>query len=65
MITEDDARTTVELEDRYVIEPALAWWDWEGYKQVGTRVREGFRYSSDLNEKWMTADELRAILSTG
>ena len=27
MITEDDARSTLELGDRYVIEPAFAWWN--------------------------------------
>jgi UDP-N-acetylglucosamine 4,6-dehydratase len=64
MITEDDARTTVELPDRYVIEPALAWWSWEGYKKTGVPVAENFRYSSDTNKMWLTPDELHAMLAS-
>jgi UDP-N-acetylglucosamine 4,6-dehydratase len=63
MITEDDARTTVELDDRFVIEPALAWWSFAGYKERGAPVAEGFRYGSDTNTKWLSPDELHAIVA--
>ena len=66
MITEDDARTTIDAGDRYIIQPAFKEWSaadgsWEG----ATPVAEGFRYSSDTNTQWLGADELNAILDAG
>jgi UDP-N-acetylglucosamine 4,6-dehydratase len=63
MVTEDDARTTVEYQDRYVIEPALAFWSKRTHLSTGAkRVPEGFRYSSDTNSEWMTIRECEALL---
>ncbi len=63
MITEDDARTTVALEDRYVIEPALAFWDGGNYPANGAvPVPEDFRYASDTNDEWLDAEGLETML---
>jgi UDP-N-acetylglucosamine 4,6-dehydratase len=64
MITEDDARTTLELDDRYVIQPpAFPLWSEQRYACHGTRrVPEMFRYASDTNPDWLSADDLRAWL---
>lgn len=61
MISEDDSRHTLELDDRYVIEPAFAWWTRENYAE-GTRPPEDFRYDSNTNPQWLSKDELSAIL---
>ena len=65
LITEDDARTTVELEDRrYIIEPAFAFWSHEHYEAVGAKpVEDGFRYASDTNTEWLDAGGLRRLLA--
>lgn len=60
MITEDDARSTVELPDRYIIL-------WQGSGQEpdhveARRVPEGFRYASDTNTDWLDAVRLKALL---
>jgi UDP-N-acetylglucosamine 4,6-dehydratase len=63
MITEDDARMTVELEDRFVICPP--WPDWPNghLAAYGSRpVAEGFRYSSDLNAEWLDAKSLAQLM---
>jgi UDP-N-acetylglucosamine 4,6-dehydratase len=62
MITEDDARFTIELEDRYVVQPALAWWSYKGYGDIGKPVVENFRYASDSNTDWLDADALKTML---
>lgn len=62
MITEDDARFTIELEDRYVVQPALAWWSYKGYGDLGKAVPEDFRYASDNNPEWLDAAALKAML---
>jgi UDP-N-acetylglucosamine 4,6-dehydratase len=62
MITEDDARFTVEMADRYVVQPALAWWSYKGYDDKGKPVAEDFRYASDSNPDWLDADALKVML---
>lgn len=62
MITEDDARSTVELPDRYVIQPALSWWEPEGPVMKGTPVADNFRYGSDNNSDWLDAARVRDML---
>lgn len=63
MITEADSLSTTELPDRYVIEPIFATWYRKSFHEEGyPRVIEGFHYSSDTNEEWLDADELRSML---
>ncbi len=64
MITEDDARTTLELADRYIIEPALDFWDGRRVTDVAAQaVPEGFRYASDTNDEWLDDKNLRTTLA--
>lgn len=61
MITEDDARHTIEFEDYYVIHPEFNWWtddDSEGSKPLS----EGFHYVSNENTHWLTVEELRELV---
>ncbi|MGE0734856.1 MAG: UDP-N-acetylglucosamine 4,6-dehydratase (inverting) [Alphaproteobacteria bacterium] len=63
MITEDDARATIELPDRYVILPSIAFWQHNGFAEHGGKpVTEGFRYSSDTNDRWLSEAEFRGLL---
>jgi len=61
MVPEDDARTTVELADRYVIQPAFQWFDAERYRD-GKACADGFRYSSDNNDRWLSREELVEVV---
>jgi UDP-N-acetylglucosamine 4,6-dehydratase len=61
LISEDEARHTLELEDMYVVQPAHPWWrveNWAG----GKPLPDGFRYTSDANGQWLLMDELRALV---
>jgi len=62
MITEDESRHGVELEDRYVIEPEFTWWAKDAHQ--GKRLPEEFRYASDSNTWWLKPQELHEILRT-
>jgi UDP-N-acetylglucosamine 4,6-dehydratase len=54
MITEDDARMAVELDDRYVICPANPDWTDAHLRALdGKPVPDGFRYSSERNPEWL------------
>ena len=63
MITEDDSRTTLELPDRYIIEPSFNSWSSERLpNEEGTPVPDGYRYASDTNPVWMESEEMRRLL---
>jgi UDP-N-acetylglucosamine 4,6-dehydratase/5-epimerase len=62
LVSEDESRQTVETEDMFVIQPAHPWWkagNWINAKPL----REGFRYSSDSNECWLTRPELEELVA--
>jgi UDP-N-acetylglucosamine 4,6-dehydratase len=63
MITEDDARNTVEFPDRYVIEPNPVAWTGHVLRDGAIPVYDGFRYSSDNNTEWLDADGLRELIA--
>ena len=61
MITEDDARNTVELKDRYIIQPSFGPFNSNGFIP-GDSVAEHFRYASDTNTEWLDAAALRKLI---
>jgi UDP-N-acetylglucosamine 4,6-dehydratase/5-epimerase len=63
LITEDDARSTLDLGDRYVIIQPMGNSEHHMERNGAKRVADGFRYSSDSNPEWLDAEKLLAILS--
>jgi UDP-N-acetylglucosamine 4,6-dehydratase len=64
LVSEDEARHTLELEDMYVIVPVHPWWrveNWAGAKSLP----DGFSYTSDTNVRWLPAEELRKLTEYG
>ncbi|AKS39499.1 flagellin modification protein FlmA [Anoxybacillus gonensis] len=61
MITEDDARRTLEFDTYYVIQPEFPWWS-EAYVEGGKTLPDGFKYTSDTNTQWLTVEELRELV---
>jgi UDP-N-acetylglucosamine 4,6-dehydratase len=65
MITEDDARATVELDDRFVILPTIPDWDDGHLRAAGAKpVPDGFRYSSDANGEWLDDAEMFELIKS-
>lgn len=61
MITEDDARHTIEFDDYYVIQPEFNWWSEEN--KVGSKpLASDFNYVSDTNPQWLTIEELQKLV---
>jgi UDP-N-acetylglucosamine 4,6-dehydratase len=61
LISEDEARQTVELDDMYVVEPALPRWayrPWDGARLAGLT-----RYTSDANPYFLTVEEMRSLVN--
>jgi UDP-N-acetylglucosamine 4,6-dehydratase/5-epimerase len=62
MITTDDARTTRDLGDRYVILPATSLGRDKARKPEGKPVADNFRYASDTNEHWLNSAALLKLI---
>jgi UDP-N-acetylglucosamine 4,6-dehydratase/5-epimerase len=57
LVSEDEARHTLDLGDMFVVQPLHPWWStekWTGVKPLP----DGFRYSSDINPERLTPDQL-------
>jgi UDP-N-acetylglucosamine 4,6-dehydratase/5-epimerase len=59
LVTEDESRHSYDLPDRYVILPEYA--SWPLREVQGERLPDGFCYSSDLNDRWLSVEELREM----
>ena len=63
MIGSDDSSSTYEYSDYYKILPQINEWRNDSLRiKNGKRVSEGFIYSSDNNQEWMTKSELQKWL---
>lgn len=62
MVPEDDARNTIELEDRFVIMPQFVWKSTDGMGQE-KRCADGFRYASDTNDRWLSIEDLQKMIA--
>ena len=61
MISETDARRTLDVGDHYVIQPEFEWWN--SAKIEGKELPEGFRYSSDNTDDWLDIPRLQAMVN--
>ena len=58
LLTEDEARHSYDLGDRFVIEPHR---DGAAPSERGERLADGFRYASDSNDEWLDSEGLLAM----
>ncbi|MCL5958531.1 MAG: UDP-N-acetylglucosamine 4,6-dehydratase (inverting) [Chloroflexi bacterium] len=61
LISEDEARQAVEWDDMYVIKPSHPWWKVENWS-AAKPLPDGFRFASDTNPRWLTADEIQSLI---
>jgi UDP-N-acetylglucosamine 4,6-dehydratase len=60
MISSDDSRRTIVLENRFVVTPVVAEW---GYQPpIGEFMPEGQAYRSDTNDKWMSTSDIKKFI---
>jgi UDP-N-acetylglucosamine 4,6-dehydratase len=62
LIHEDEARSTVELDDMYVVMPMAEMWFGHEWQEMGQPLPVGFRYGSETNQQWLNDDEIRQLL---
>jgi UDP-N-acetylglucosamine 4,6-dehydratase len=62
LISEDEARTTVEREDMFVVVPAEPLWD-RSLQYDGQQLPDGFRYTSDTNPQWLDVESIKKFVA--
>ena len=63
LISEDEARTTVEMERMFVVQPAEALWFGYQWQSKGVLLTNGYRYSSDNNTEWLDVDGIKQFIA--
>ena len=61
LISRDESRHTCELANTYIVQPIHLWWR-PSYWKDGKSVPEGFQYTSDQNDRWLTIEDLRGVV---
>lgn len=60
MISADDSRRTIILDNRFVVTPVVAEW---GYSApTGQTMPEGQAYRSDTNDRWISASDIKKFI---
>ena len=63
LISEDEARHTIEVDNMFVVQPAEATWFGYSWQDKGKPLNEGFVYSSDNNSEWLDVDGIKKYIA--
>ncbi|MDD5470207.1 MAG: hypothetical protein PHO92_05425, partial [Candidatus Peribacteraceae bacterium] len=61
LISEDEARRTVDRPDSFLIHPEDPFWT--GKQWDKPNLPEGFRYTSNTNDRWLTQEKIEQLIS--
>jgi UDP-N-acetylglucosamine 4,6-dehydratase len=67
LVMKDESRQTIEMDDRYVIQPRFPWWDEKEFRAEDgvRRLPESFEYTSDTNSSWISVETLQQSIANG
>ncbi|CAG0977720.1 partial UDP-N-acetylglucosamine 4,6-dehydratase, partial [Anaerolineae bacterium] len=63
LISEDEARHTIELEKMFVVQPAEATWFGYQWQSKGKLLEDNFHYSSDNNTEWLDVEGIKKFIA--
>jgi UDP-N-acetylglucosamine 4,6-dehydratase len=63
LVHEDEARSTVELADMFVVMPTADLWFGHDWQNQGKLLPEGFRYTSETNQEWLSDEQILALVA--
>ncbi len=61
LISEDEARNTVELDNMFIVKPPETLWE-RNLQYEGRPLPDSFRYSSDHNTEWLDIDGIKKFI---
>ncbi len=63
LISDDESRSTVEMEEMYVVQPSIAAWFVYDWQSEGHALPAGFRFGSDNNPHWLSVSQIRDMVA--
>ena len=63
LISDDEARTTVELKDMFVVQPSEALWFGYDWQLKGKPLPDDFRYASNTNTQWLDLEGIKKLVA--
>ncbi len=63
LLSDDEARHSIELDTMYVVQPAEASWFGYSWKDKGSPLPEGFSYTSDNNSEWLDVEGIKKYIA--
>ncbi len=62
LVSEDEARSSVELDDMFVVQPTGTLWFGKEWEKIGKKLPDGFRYASNTNTEWLDLEGVKAMI---
>lgn len=62
LISDDEARNTVELDNMFIVKPPETLWE-RNLQYEGRTLPDGFRYSSDNNSEWLDIEGIKKFIA--
>ena len=63
LISDDESRSTVEMEEMYIVQPSIAAWFVYDWQSEGHSLPAGFRFGSDNNPHWLSVSQIRDMVA--
>lgn len=63
LISEDENRNTIELDDMFVVQPAEALWFGHEWEKRGKTLPADFRYASNTNDQWLSVEQIKKLVA--
>jgi UDP-N-acetylglucosamine 4,6-dehydratase len=63
LISEDESRSTIEMDDMYVVQPSVSSWFGHDWQSEGHGLPAGFRFGSDNNPQWLSVNQIRDMVA--
>jgi UDP-N-acetylglucosamine 4,6-dehydratase len=63
LISDDEARQTVELPNMFVVQPAEALWFGHDWESQGKQLPDGFKFASNTNDNWLNVEQISEIIA--
>lgn len=63
LISEDENRNTIELDDMFVVQPAEALWFGREWANRGKTLASDYRYASNTNDQWLNVDQIKKLVA--
>jgi UDP-N-acetylglucosamine 4,6-dehydratase len=63
LIHEDEARSTIEMDDMFVVQPMTELWFGHDWQIKGKPLPDGFRYASNSNPDWLTKEQIQEMVA--